>query len=172
MRRFGNFLYAATGFVVLAGSIVLITSRPASSTTGFSLVQVTNGSANPASVKDLNNPTQIPVQFTLQPGSSVSNSAQADYIVPAGKRLVIEYYSAQLTSYPVGGYGYVYLINSVGISTNYWKIIPPTTNTLPVNQQTRMYADAGSVVTAQVGESSGTSCGAVVLVSGYLVNYP
>jgi hypothetical protein len=172
MRKFGNFVYTAGAFVVLAGAIVLITSRPASSTTGFSLVQVTNGIGNPVSVKDLNTPAQQPITFTLSPGSGVSSDAQDSYTVPAGKRLVIEYYSAQLTQYPSGGYAYMYLDNTAGGNTSYWKVIPPSSTTVPFNQQTRMYADTGTSVIAEVTQSSGTSCGGNLIVSGYLVNYP
>jgi hypothetical protein len=172
MRKLGSFVYAAGAFIVLAGAIVLITSRPASSTTGYSYVQVTNGTSDPVSVKDLNNPAQQPIQFTLSPSSGVSNDAVASYTVPAGKRLVMEYYSAQLTQYPSGGYAYMYLDNTAGGNTNYWKVIPPSSTTVPINQQTRMYADAGTSVTAEVTQSSGTSCGGNINVSGYLVNYP
>jgi hypothetical protein len=172
MRNFGGFAYTAGGFIVLAGAIVLITSRPASSTTGYSYVQVTNGTTDPVPVKDLNSPAQQPIQFTLSPYSGVSNEAQASYTVPAGKRLVIEYYSAQLTQYPSGGYAYMYLDNTAGGNASSWKVIPPASTTVPVNQQTRMYADSGTAVVADVTQSSGTSCGGNLIVSGYLVNYP
>jgi hypothetical protein len=112
------------------------------------------------------------VQIELSPSSATSNSAQASYVVPAGKRLVIEYYSAQLTQYPSGGYGYLYLITTVGGNQAYYKAVPPVGSTVPVNQLTRIYADPGTQVLASVGQSSGTSCGGDIILSGHLVNVP
>jgi len=172
MRKFGSYMYTAGAVIVFSGAIVLITSRPASSTVGYSLVQVTNGSASAIPVRDLNTAAQEPIQFALTPHSSTSKTAIFSYTVPVNKRLVIEYYAATLTQFPQGGYANVYLQTSIGISTNYWVVIPNSTTFVPFNQMTRMYADPGTDVIAQVTSSSGTSCGALVNMTGYLIDYP
>lgn len=172
MRRFGNFAYAATAFIVLAACVTLITSRTAVGTTGVSWVRVTNVPTDSVNVRDVDTPGRQAVQFTLSPSSGVSSFSQDQFTVPAGKRLVIEYYSAQLTQYPSSGYAYMYMTTSVGGNTNYYKVIPPSSTTAPFNQLTRIYADPGTQVTAQVTQSSGTSSGGNLIVSGYYINVP
>jgi len=172
MRKFGSYLYTAGAIIVFTGAIVLTTSRPASSTVGYSLVQVTNGSASAIPVRDLNTGAQQPIQFALLPHSSTSKTATFTYTVPNNKRLVIEYYSAALNQYPVGGYAYVTLETSIGISTNYWTVVPNSATVVSFNQMTRMYADPGTDVIAQVSANTGTSCSATVNIAGYLIDYP
>jgi hypothetical protein len=133
-------------------------------------VIVTNTFNKPVPERDFDNPARQPFQYTLSPSSGSSSSASDTYQVPAGKRLVIEYYSAQLTQYPSGGYAYMYLTTTVNGQLAYYKVIPPQATTVPTNQMTRIYADPGSTVAALVTQSSGTSCGGTLILSGYFVN--
>lgn len=144
-------------------------SQPQTASTS---VTVTNPLSKPVPERDFDNPARQPFQYTLSPNSGASSSATASYQVPAGKRLVIEYYSAQLTQYPSGGYAYMYLTTTVHGNTAYYKVIPPLASTTPLNQLTRLYADPGSMVTAQVTQSNGSSSGGIVILSGYFVNVP
>jgi hypothetical protein len=115
-------------------------------------------------------PSVQPVQLTLSPSSNSNYQATASYTVPAGRRLVIEYYSAQLTQFPVGGSGWVSLTTTVGGRTGTYKVVPPIASTVPYNQLTRIYADPGTFVRVTVVQSSGGSCGASVVLSGQLLN--
>ena len=150
----------------LVAGLGLFASRPAHTAGGPIPVSVAN---TPLATSDVDNPEQQPFQYQLSPNSTTSNSATDSYTVPAGKRVVIEYYSAQLTQYPSGGYGYVYLITTANGQNVYYKIIPPVASTVPVNQLTRIYADPGTQITGYVIQSSGTSCGASVILSGHYV---
>ncbi len=124
----------------------------------------------PAGARAQEEPSTQPIQLTLSPSSNSSHQATATYTVPAGKRLVIEYYSAQLTQFPVGGSGCVSLSTTVGGRTGTYKVVPPIASTVPYNQLTRIYADPGTFVRAAVVQSSGGSCGASIVLSGHLVN--
>jgi hypothetical protein len=173
MRKFGNHLFAAAGFIMFLGALTLVTTRPVrSTTTPVTDVLVTNGNSKPVHNSDIDNPAQQPFQWTLSPYSGTSNSADQTFVVPAGKRLVIEYYSAQLTQYPSGGYAYAYLTTVAGGQTAYYKVLPPQSTTVPTNQLTRIYADPGSTIDFSVTQSSGTSSGANIILSGYYVNIP
>jgi hypothetical protein len=140
--------------------------------TASTSVTVTNPATKPVPERDIDNPARQPFQYTLSPSSGTSSSATASYKVPAGKHLVIEYYSAQLTQYPSGGYAYMYLTTTAHGNTAYYKVIPPSASTAPLNQLTRIYADPGSTVAAQVVQSSGSSSGGSLILSGYFVNAP
>jgi len=159
---------ALLALLALLGGLGLFASRPAHTAGGPIPVTVSNTVQN----RDLDNPALQPFQFTLAPSSNSSNSATDSYTVPAGKRVVLEYYSAQLTQYPLGGYGYMYLITTGGGNAAYYKAVPAVASTVPLNQLTRIYADPGTTIQASVTQSSGSSCGGVVILSGYLVNVP
>lgn len=169
MKRFQNHLLAAIGGVCVLTTLVLFTSRSGHTAGGAVAVQVTN---TPLPTINTDNPARQPFQYTLTPGSATSSSATDSYSVPAGKRLVIEYISAQLTQYPASGYGYLYLITTAGGNQAYYKVVPPISSTVPQNQSLRIYADPGTSVQASVTQSSGTSCGGNLILSGYLVNLP
>ena len=156
---------AALAVAVCASALTLAASRPAHTAGGPIPVNV----ANTVPTTDLDSPDQQPFQYTLSPSSITSNSATDSYTVPAGKRVVIDYYSAQLTQYPAGGYGYLYLITTVGGNTSYYKILPPQSTTVPTNQLTKIYADPGTAISALVVQSSGSSSGANVNLSGHYV---
>ena len=164
----GSRLLAGAGTLALLGGIGLMSSRPARTAGGPIPVSVSNTIQN----HDVDNPARQPFQFTLAPSSNVSNTATDSYTVPAGKRVVLEYYSAQLTEYPVGGYGYMYLITTGGGRTAYYKAVPVVASATPMNQVTRIYADPGTTIQASVTSSSGSSCGGNMILSGYFVDLP
>jgi hypothetical protein len=147
--------------VALVGTLGMVTARSGHSTTG-----------GPVPITDVDNAAKQPFAWTFSPYSSTSTDATAYYTVPAGKELVIEYYSAQLTQYPSGGYGYMYMDVTSGGNSSNLKVIPPASDTIPRNQLTRLYADPGSTVYVEVDQSSGSSAGGNLILSGYFVNVP
>jgi hypothetical protein len=150
---------------LVTGVGLFASSRPAHTAGGQVPVTV----ANTVPTTDLDSPDQKPFQITLSPSSSTSNVGEDTYTVPAGKRVVIDYYSAELTEYPLGGYGYVYLITTVNGQTAYYKVIPPQSSAVPMNQLTKIYADPGTTITADSIESSETSSGGNIILSGHTV---
>jgi hypothetical protein len=66
----------------------------------------------------------------------------------------------------------MYLVTTAGGDQEYYKVIPPVGSTVPENQMVRIYADPGTTIQGQVVQSSGTSCGGIIIVSGYLVDLP
>ena len=80
-------------FVMLAlvAGVGFAGSRPAHTAGGPIPVSVGNVVQN----SDVDNSDQQPFQITLQPDSGTSRVSDDSYVVPAGKRLVIEYYSAK-----------------------------------------------------------------------------
>ena len=165
--QFAPRLLAGFGTLALLAAIGLFASRPAHTAGGPVPVTVANSSLATA---DLDDPDQQPFQVTLSPHSSTTNQATDTYTVPAGKRAVIDYYSAQLTEYPLGGYGYEYLITTAQGNTAYYKAVPPIASASPLNQMTRIYADPGTTIEAIVISSSGTTCGGNIIISGHYVN--
>jgi hypothetical protein len=101
MKPISNTLAALACLGCLVITLVVVSSRSGHSAGGAVPVQVTGTTV----VSDTDNAARHPFQYDLSPSSSTSSSAIASYTVPAGKRLVIEYLSAQLTQYPSGGYG-------------------------------------------------------------------
>jgi hypothetical protein len=135
-------------------------------------VTVVNPTSNPVATTDVNNPVLQPFQTNLFPHSSTSNEATDSFAVPSGKRLVIEYYSAQAQDLSGGASGMTLLTTAGGNSVAY--IIYVNANTTnAVNQTTRIYADPGTIVQAfAFNAGSGHTCGATINISGYLVNVP
>ncbi len=160
-------LLAGIGTAALLAGIGLVASRPAHTAGGPVPVTVAN---SPLATADLDDPDQQPFQITLSPSNSTFNSAIDLYTVPAGKRVVIDYYSTQLTQYPAGGYGYMYLITTAGGNEAFYRAISPIASTATFNQVTHIYADPGTTIQASVGQSSGTSCGGNIILSGHMVN--
>lgn len=172
MRIFAKDAIATVSLLGLSLALLLPFQHAAAYQSVSTSVTVTNGLTKPVPERDVDNPARQPFQHTLSPSSGTSSFASASYQVPPGKYLVIEYYQAQLTQYPSGGYAYMYLITTAHGEAAYYKIIPPEASTVPMNQLTRIYADPGSTVSAQVTQSSGSSSGGNVILSGYFVNVP
>ena len=167
VRTYAPRLLAGFGLAALVASVGLFAaSRPARTAGG---PRPGTTSTTPLPMTDLGSPDQQPFQMTLSPRSTTSRTATESYRVPTSKRLVIDYYSAQLTQYPAGGYASLYLITTVGGSTAYYKVVPPEGSTVPNSQVTHIYADPGTLISAEVVQSSGTSCGGNEILSGHYV---
>jgi Ca2+-binding RTX toxin-like protein len=160
---------AAQCLTIVCGLLVMSTALPAWA--GAS-VTVVNPTTSPVPTSDVNEPALQPFQATLFPHSPSSNEATDSFTVPAGKRLVIEYYSSQAQDLSGGGAGMVLLITAGGTTVQY--IIYVNANTTnQVNQTARIYADPGSTVEAFAFNSApAMSCAGFVTVSGHLVNLP
>ena len=126
--------------------------------------------AKPALVRNVDEGALQPIQFNLLPHSSIGNSNAVYFQVPAGKRLVIEYYSAQAQDLSGGAAAMTLSTTSNGNSASYIVYVNKN-DTNAVNQTTRIYADPGSFVQA-FAFNSGTTCGGSITLSGYLVNFP
>jgi hypothetical protein len=141
---------------------------------GITVFGVASGTANaqakPALVRNVDEAALQPIQFNLLPHSLVSNQNAVYFQVPAGQRLVIEYYSAQAQDLSGGAAGMTLSTLSNGNSVGYIVYVNKN-DTNAVNQTTRIYADPGSFVQA-FAFNSGATCGGSINISGYLVNIP
>lgn len=134
-------------------------------------VTVANPTSSPVPTADVNEPALQPFQATLFPHSPNSNEATDTFAVPAGKRLVIEYYSSQPQDLSGGAAGMVLTTTAGGTFVQYIVYVNANT-TNQVNQITRIYADPGSTVEAFAFNANANSCAGFVTVSGHLVNLP
>jgi len=126
----------------------------------------------PALVRNVDEGALQPIQFNLLPHSSVSGQNAVYFQVPAGKRLVIEYYSAQAQDLSGGASALTIGTTVNGNSVSYIVYVNKA-DTNAVNQTTKIYADPGTFVQAFAFNGGGaTSCGATINMSGYLVNVP
>jgi hypothetical protein len=129
-----------------------------------------NAQAKPALVRNVDEGALQPIQFSLLPSSLTSNTNAAYFQVPAGQRLVIEYYSAQAQDLSGGAAAMTLGTTSNGNFASYIVYVNKN-DTNAVNQTTRIYADPGSYVQA-FAFNSGSTCGGLINISGYLVNIP
>lgn len=134
-------------------------------------VQVINTAANPVPTTNINEAAFQPFQATLFPHSSSSNEAADSFTVPAGKRLVIEYYSSQAQDLSGAAAGMVLTTTAGGNFAQYIVYVNATT-TDQVDQITRIYADPGSTVTAFAFNVNANSVAGFITISGHLVNVP
>jgi hypothetical protein len=126
--------------------------------------------SKPALVRNVDEGALQPIQFNLFPNSTTSNQNAAYFQVPAGQRLVIEYYSAQAQDLSGGAAGMSLGTTSNGNFASFIVYVNKN-DTNAVNQTTRIYADPGSFVQA-FAFNNGTRCAGSISVSGYLVNIP
>lgn len=126
--------------------------------------------SKPALVRNVDEGALQPIQFSLLPHSSTSSQNAVYYQVPAGQRLVIEYYSAQAQDLSGGAAAMTLSTVSNGNNASYIVYVNKN-DTNAVNQTTKIYADPGSFVQA-FAFNNGTTCAGLITVSGYLVNIP
>lgn len=139
---------------------------------GSTPVTVVNPTSAPVPTADVNNPAFQPIQFNLLPHSSTSNENAIYFQVPAGKRLVIEYFSAQAQDLS-GGAAAMTLGTTAGGSFVSYIIYVNKQDTNAVQNTVRIYADPGSFVQAfAFNAPPSSSCGGSISLSGYLVNVP
>jgi len=110
-------------------------------------VTVVNPTNAPVPTTNANEPALQPFQVTLSPHSSTTNNATDYFTVPAGKRLVIEYYNAFPASDLAGATEFMSLQTTAGGVTATYRVFNVTTFTA-ANQTVRIYADPGTTVTA------------------------
>jgi hypothetical protein len=154
-----------------AGTLVGI--DPASNT-----IQIGNTAANPVLARNTDEPSRQPFErgFLLQNIPNVAGCVGVgSFTVPAGKRLVIEYVSAN-TILPTSQ------SFTLGVFTGFFHIFAPTyigpvsqpnRNLLVVSQQTRLYINPGREVFFQAcldGENFSGTYLLALTISGYFVD--
>lgn len=168
---FSSRLLAGVGTVALVAAVGLFaSSRPARTAGGPIPVAVANVPL-PTHPTDEAAPTQ-PFQMLLQPVSDTASSVSQNFTVPAHKRLVIEFVSAEVNQYPVGGGGSSYLETTAGGSTVVYSLANTTETPFRRTQVVRLYADPGTTVTVGANGYGGHGIGTDTELSGYYVDVP
>lgn len=145
--------------------------------TGTPSVQVVNPSDSPVLGRDVDHPARHPFQrgvvMDFETGQGI---ATAQFTVPANKRLVVEYVSANITL--TDGVIFRFSVRtSAGDSTGTHYFAPMSQPNFPesytISQQTRLYASPGSTVTIEarriVNATSLPDTG-FATISGHLVD--
>ena len=186
MFKLKQSLVGFVGFIALVSLVGLVTPLPgrgqgnSDNAPPPSDVNVINRETNPALVRDVDRPAAQPYQDTvdiLMPFGEIGGTAALDP-VPAGKRLVVEYATAQ-ANLPSGEMARVSLI--VGMIRYELPVIPQGTFGAPPAVRTylagsepvRLYVDAGETVGVATERNDANGAGVVtVSISGHLVNVP
>jgi hypothetical protein len=200
MNKMKNYLLPAIGFAVLVGAfmfsspfaghsygaptasdvkVVNTSSQPVPiAVTNTPAVKIISDANYPVFVREVENPAkqafQDKVTFNLADG--FSEVCMPIAVVPAGKRLVIEYVSARV-SLPGGqklrGFQ---LFNNLSGDFAYHSLLPTPTgafNEYVVGQSLRLYADANTQVSICASRDLGAGNAQVLAtISGYLVDLP
>lgn len=158
--------------VSVSGTPSVNVGSPTVSISGTPTVSVTNAASAAVYTRGADNPAQQPWQWGFDP----TDTNPAFYSVPNGKRLVIEFTSAELAEAACPSY--VELSTTAGGNQLYWYLLTGGPGASPrTNMPTRIYADANTNVEVLVStvNCSGGNVGmnqADVEMSGYLVNVP
>jgi len=144
------------------GKVGIGTNTPASKLTVAGVIESTSGgvmfpdgtvqataavtTAGLTSVRDVDNPARQPFQFSL-----LAVAPNNQFTVPSGKRLVIEYVSGRLSVSLGQQLESVFLftkVNNVSVDHYFTPILTGgvTQSIFTVSQQTRIYADPGTVI--------------------------
>lgn len=163
-------LVVGLGLLALLGSIGLASMRPAHTAGGPVPVTIANTVQN----KDLDNPARQPVQASENVSGALGDVLSGTvYLVPTGKRLVVEYASA---SSNISGDKNVYSVEidagSSNYSSAYLTVTPNGTPFAALSQPVRLYADAGTTVGMTVYSSRANASKVTVTITGYLVDVP
>jgi hypothetical protein len=170
-KTFAPRLLAGLGTAALVAGVGLFaSSRPAHTAGGPIAVNVANLPL-PTLPADLVAPTQ-PFQMDLQPLSSTSSRASQNFTVPAHKRLVIEFVSAEVNEYPSGSGAYTYLETTAGGQDVTYYLANTYESSARKTQVVRIYADPGTTVTVGANSYGGNGVGTDTEISGYYVNVP
>lgn len=147
-----------------------IAARGTSGTPQQGSAPVTIVSPLPLPVDDVSRPAATSVQHNFVPGYD-------PYVVPAGKRLVIEFVSASCTTEGSGRIVAAYLTTSVGTQRTPHSFYPVLTGSTPdggtiqvFSHATRLYADPATDVFATVTSIGGLGSCTSLVFSGYLTN--
>ena len=164
-------LFAGIGTLTLLAGIGLLASRPAQTAGGPIAVTVAN---TPLATKatDMTAPTQ-PFQYLFQTADTGPRTSQS-IVVPAHKRLVIEYVSSSLNEFPVGVGGTAYLETTAGGQDVTYYITDSVEDFIKKNQSLRIYADPGTtvIVGAYSNNFASGPIGTDTELSGYYVDVP
>ena len=132
---------------------------------------VTIVSPLPLPVSDVNRPAMTPVQYNFVPAGF------DPYVVPADKRLVIEYVSGSCTVEGSGRISAAYLTTSVATQKtphSFYPVLTASTadnsNILVLSHPTRLYADPATEVFATVSIIGGAGSCSSLAFTGYLTN--
>src|SRR5579863_8936875 len=139
MIKLRNALLAALGIIVLNTVVVLYTTRNGHAAGGPVVVTV----SGTASTEDVNNPDLQPVQFLLFPHSSTHGTATDTFVVPAHKRLVIQYIDGQAQDL-TGGAALLTVSTLVNGSSQQYIVYVNKDDTNAVTEPVTIYADPGS----------------------------
>lgn len=173
---------SALGAVVLAALLLVALAPRAARGVAAALVQVVNTTANPVPDRDVDMPGRHAVTLGFDDESdsgraNFTNLDQTPFVVPSGKRLVVESLNGvvELDNTTTNG-GYYIVSCGVGTGTNAFtailRIVPQATtySTFFVfTSSSRLYCDAGSSVTID-GLPDGNLIGAGGRLVGYFID--
>jgi len=148
--------------------------------TGTPTVQVGNAANDPVLVRDVENPARQPFQQSVSLNLGNDEPFAIGFIfVPAGKRLVIEYASAdaQMASdqrVKISIRTTLNIFPKIHFLVMHYQGTFSGFDTLVAGQEVRLYADPGTSVAVQVVRlaTSGSGLTATVAISGYFVDVP
>ena len=157
--------------VPVTGTVGITTNQPLPVTGS---VAVTTTENDPLLVSDVNNIARQPFQRIM-----FLPAGPSSFVVPAGKRLVIEFASMN-TSVDTGCRVIALTIQTTVGGTNAGFSLPPTHAMVPgrsfdtVGQPVSIYADPGTQVSFSTFTQSTGSCNLLgsISISGYLVDVP
>jgi hypothetical protein len=176
MNTFNNYLYRAACCLIVVFLAAFINVGQALGKAGVSDVNVVN---SPLLVREVANPASEPFQaevsFSIPDGSSSETFTLA--VVPAGKRLVVEY-ATILAEVPSGKMGARITTTAAGQYAAHHLVLTEQgplfgTPAFVASQPMRVYADPGTGVTGIVIRSDTTGTfGGLMTISGYFVDIP
>jgi hypothetical protein len=183
MNKLGNYFYAASGLILLAGAMTLIGVRPVKSTTPATDVFVTNGPTKPDHVEVDNAETayQAIIYVNIANGASgggdngnVSPGSQT-LLIPTGKRLVVQSVSVYRSGAISSGNVQIFINSDVngGYAARALPVVGPTTALYAGSTLSApFYADGGTELLANAFRDSTTGAETeTVSVTGYLINH-
>lgn len=172
---------AVQGTATIAGTVSLASGSSIGINPSSNTVQLGNTVDNPVMVRDVDNPARQPFQeefaITLPDNFGGEN---ATFMVPLGKRLVIEYVSAR--GFVPAGQTLTFSIRTRQGNTPNGVVhylvsteqgFSGTSTGFVAGQVMRLYADPGTQVLVRAGRNPATGTGnAFIAVSGHFVDVP
>ena len=132
-------------------------------------VTVVNPASNPVQARDVDNPAFQPFQASVV---AAFNSPTVLYVVPAGKRLVVEFFSSEI----FGASPTRYFVSVAADPTQPGNVFmthffPPPSSGIAVASPVRLYVAPGqALVVNPAGSAAGNCC--FISITGHLVNLP
>ena len=174
MERIKNYLLCSA-VLIIAVLVMTLTDVRRAVADEFKDVRVINTESMPAKVRDADNAARHPTQARANCSDDEGSCGVLIYVVPAGKRLVIEY--ASMRAHATGAQISRMQISTVVAGEEILHYLPPTPpaptvdSDTSVGQVVRLYADAGTPVLVS-GSPTNSSVTAFYgfAISGYLVD--